>query len=66
MVAIELECRVVGNGVMLYLPEPPFYVQERVAGGRGMDGDVGMCLEDHEIRGEGVYQRGRRSQSRDD
>ena len=51
VVAVELECRVVGYGVVLYFPEQAFHVQERVVRGYGLDGDFGVCPENHEVRG---------------
>ena len=57
VVAVELECRVVGDGIMLYLPEQAFHVQERVVRGYGLDGNIGMCVENHEVRGTGLCKR---------
>ena len=51
VVAVELECRVVGYGVVLYFPEQAFHVQERVVRGYGLDGDFGVRAENHEVRG---------------
>ena len=66
VVAVELECRVVGDGIVLYFPEQAFHVQERVVRGYGLDGDVGMCIENHEVRGSGVRERRGWSEFRDD
>ena len=50
-VAVKLECCVVGYGIVLYSPKQALHVQERIVRGYGLDGDIGMCAEGHEVCG---------------